>query len=54
MVLLSGDGDFDMLLEKITKDYGVTAEVYGVPALTASSLIDAASIYHPIEDDLLL
>ena len=54
VVLLSGDGDFDMLLEKITKDYGVTAEVYGVPALTASSLIDAASIYHPIEDDLLL
>jgi len=54
VVLLSGDGDFDLLLEKIRKDYSVTAEVYGVPALTANSLIDAASIYHPIEEDLLL
>ncbi len=54
VVLLSGDGDFDMLLEKIKEDYSVRAEVYGVPALTANSLIDAASVYHPIEDDLLL
>ncbi len=54
VVLLSGDGDFDMLLEKIKKDYDVSAEVYGVPALTANSLIKAASIYHRIEDDLLL
>ncbi|MCG6969232.1 MAG: nuclease, partial [Gammaproteobacteria bacterium] len=41
-------------LEKIKNDYGVIAEVYGVPALTANSLIDAASIYHPIEEELLL
>lgn len=54
VILLSGDGDFDMLLEKIKKDYTVSAEVYGVPALTANSLIDSASIYHPIEQDLLL
>jgi uncharacterized LabA/DUF88 family protein len=54
VVLLSGDGDFDMLLNKIKKDYAVRAEVYGVPALTANSLIDAASVYHPIESDLLL
>lgn len=54
VVLLSGDGDFDMLLEKVKKDYGVTTEVYGVPALTAGTLVDAACIYHPIEMDLLL
>ena len=54
VILLSGDGDFDMLLDKIKKDYSVRAEVYGVPALTANSLIDAASVYHPIESDLLL
>ena len=54
VVLLSGDGDFDMLLEKINKDYAVTTEVYGVAALTANSLIKSASIYHPVEDDLLL
>jgi len=54
IVLLSGDGDFDLLLEKVKKDYAVSAEVYGVPALTANSLINAASLYHPIEEDLLL
>ena len=54
VVLLSGDGDFDLLLEKIRKDYAISAEVYGVPALTARSLINAASIYHGIEEDLLL
>jgi len=54
VVLLSGDGDFDLLLEKIKNTYSVSAEVYGVPALTAKSLIEAASIYHPIDDDFLL
>ena len=54
VILLSGDGDFDLLLEKIKQDYAVSAEVYGVPALTANSLINAASVYHRIEEDLLL
>jgi uncharacterized LabA/DUF88 family protein len=54
VILLSGDGDFDLLLEKIKKDDGVRAEVYGVQALTAGSLINAASAYYPIEEDLLL
>lgn len=54
VILLSGDGDFDLLLEKIRKDYAVSTEVYGVPALTAGSLIDSTSIYHPVEEDLLL
>ena len=54
VVLLSGDGDFDILLEKINQVYGVSTEVYGVPTLTAHSLIKAATVYHPIEEDLLL
>ena len=54
IILLSGDGDFDLLLKKIARDYAVSTEVYGVPALTAKSLIDSASAYHRIEDDLLL
>ncbi len=54
VVLLSGDGDFDLLLEKIKKDYAVSAEVYGVPALTADSLIGSASVYYRIGEDLLL
>ena len=53
-VLLSGDGDFDLLLEKIKKDYAISTEVYGVPALTANSLIEAANVYHRIDEDLLL
>ncbi len=54
VILLSGDGDFDLLLDKVRKDYNVTAEVYGVPSLTANSLVEAASVFHPIRDDLLL
>lgn len=54
LILLSGDGDFDLLLDRLKKKYGVSTEVYGVPALTANSLVDAAGIYHPIEEDLLL
>ena len=54
VVLLSGDGDFDLLLEKIKIDYGVTAKVYGVPGLTAKTLIEVSSVYHPIEENLLI
>jgi len=54
VVLLSGDGDFDLLLDKLNTDYGVSTEVYGVPALTAGSLINAAGVWHRIEEDLLL
>lgn len=54
VVLLSGDGDFDVLLDKIIDVYDVRAEVYGVPSLTARSLMDAASEFHPIDAGLLL
>ena len=54
VILLSGDGDFDLVLEKIKHDYAVSAEVYGVPSLTADSLINTASRYHPIDESLLL
>jgi uncharacterized LabA/DUF88 family protein len=54
VILLSGDGDFDMLLDKIKQDYRVSAEVYGVPTLTAQSLIQSASVFHRIEEDLLV
>ena len=54
VILLSGDGDFDMLLSKVNKDYGVNTEVYGVSELTANSLIKAASIFHCIDQGLLM
>ncbi|MCK5647865.1 MAG: NYN domain-containing protein [Gammaproteobacteria bacterium] len=54
IVLASGDGDFAMLLDRAHEKYQVETEVYGVPALTASSLIHSAGKYVPIEGALLL
>lgn len=54
VILLSGDGDFGLLLEKIRRDFNVETEVYGVPALTANNLIESASVFHPIDDTLLM
>ena len=54
VILLSGDGDFDLLLKKVNAKYGVKTEVYGVPALTAQSLIDTADVFHPVDTGLLL
>jgi len=54
VILLSGDGDFDRLLIKVAEKYGVQTQVYGVSALTANSLINAASEFFPIDDWLLL
>ena len=54
VVLLSGDGDFGLLLEKIRKDYQVSTEVYGVPSLTAQALVGSADTFHPIDEDLLM
>ncbi|QDZ93296.1 NYN domain-containing protein [Shewanella decolorationis] len=54
VILLSGDGDFALLLDKIRQKYDIRAEVYGVPQLTAKSLIDAATRFNPINDTLLL
>jgi len=53
VVLLSGDGDFDRLLTHVHQRFGVQTEVYGVTALTAQSLIKAATTFHPIEGALL-
>lgn len=54
IILVSGDGDFDILVNKLVQEKGKRVEVYGVPALTANSLINAASAYYPIDDSLLL
>ena len=54
VVLLSGDGDFAILLDTINSKFNLSSHVYGVPALTAKALIDSAHVYHPINDSLLL
>ena len=53
IVLLSGDGDFDVLLQAIRQRFQCKSTVYGVPGLTAHSLINSADNYQPIADDLL-
>jgi len=54
VILLSGDGDFDVLLQKVQRDFAVTTEVYGVESLTAPALIRSATHFIPIESGLLL
>jgi len=54
VVLVSGDGDFSILLDKLRVEKGKHVEVYGVESLTANALINAASQFYPIEGDLLL
>ena len=54
IVLLSGDGDFDLLLEKMHSKWAVQTEVFGVPELTARALVEAAGTFHPIDDRLLM
>ncbi len=54
VVLLSGDGDFDLVLEKISRDFQVRTEVYAVPGLVGQSLVKAASVVHFIDQQLLI
>lgn len=54
IVLASGDGDFDLLAQKVRNKYDCAFEVYGVPQLTAASLINSASKYFPVDEKLLL
>ena len=54
VILVSGDGDFDLLADRIKAKYQCRVEVYGVQELTAASLINAADQFFPIQTDLLL
>lgn len=53
VILLSGDGDFELLIKKIKEKYGVETQVYGVETLTANNLIEAVDKFNPIESHLL-
>lgn len=54
VVLVSGDGDFDLLVEHLRIRKGKHVEVFGVANLTAASLIRSAGVFFPIDNDLLL
>lgn len=54
VVLASGDGDFDILVQRIKERFDTNTEVYGVLSLTSGLLIESASKYVPIDGNLLL
>ena len=54
IILLSGDGDFDILVHKVINTYGCIFEIYGVKELTANSLKESATIFHPISRKYLI
>ena len=53
LILVSGDGDFDILARTLREKYQTRVEVYGVEALTAQSLINSADAFIPIDYKLL-
>jgi uncharacterized LabA/DUF88 family protein len=54
IVLASGDGDYTPVVNKIIDEHRTEVEVYGVPDLTALTLIKSATRFIPIEGNLLL
>jgi uncharacterized LabA/DUF88 family protein len=54
VVLVSGDGDFALLLQRIKARFGTTTQVYGVTDLTAAALIAAADDFVAIDERFLL
>jgi uncharacterized LabA/DUF88 family protein len=54
LVLASGDGDFTPVVGKLLGEHSLSIDVYGVPGLTASSLVQAATSFTPIVGSLLI
>ena len=54
LVLVSGDGDFTPVVVKLLGEHSLSIDVYGVPGLTASSLVRAATSFTPIDGSLLI
>ncbi|WP_341665101.1 NYN domain-containing protein [Vibrio sp.] len=54
VILLSGDGDFEILVQRIQQKFDTKVDVFAVPGLCAQSLIDACDNYISIDKDLLL
>ncbi len=54
IILLSGDGDFDLLVRKVIDQYNCIVDIYGVKELTANSLIKSASTFYPISNKFLV
>jgi uncharacterized LabA/DUF88 family protein len=53
VILLSGDGDFELLMTTIKQRHNVTTHVVGVEALTANLLIRSVDKFVPIGREML-
>ncbi|MBE0487469.1 MAG: NYN domain-containing protein [Halomonas sp.] len=53
LVLVSGDGDFDLLVDRLRERFGIRVTVVGVARLTADSLVRAANDFVAVEASLL-
>ena len=54
VVMVSGDGDFVPLVQKIRNTYNVRCEIYGFEHNTAIDLKEVADDFHPIGKNLIL
>ncbi len=54
ILLASGDGDFDLAIDRARLRHEVKTEVFGVRSLTASSLIRSTDVFVPIDDRFLI
>lgn len=54
VILLSGDGDFELLIRHLKQKHALTTQVIGVEALTANNLISCADIFTPIKPNMLI
>lgn len=54
VILLSGDGDFDLLVNTLRTKYKCEVEVMGVEQLTANSLLIACDKFTAIDQQFLL
>lgn len=54
IVLASGDGDFDLAIDRVRQRHAVKTEVFGVRSLTAASLIRATDVFVPIDNRFLI
>ncbi|MEM0912256.1 MAG: NYN domain-containing protein [Pseudomonadota bacterium] len=52
--LMSGDGDFDLLLQRVSQRYDVVTHVIGVEPLTATSLVQQCDFFHPVTLEQLI
>jgi uncharacterized LabA/DUF88 family protein len=54
VVLVTGDGDFEPLVDRLRQRHALEVEVYGVAQLTAGALMRAATRFVAIDESLLM